>query len=254
MASSTIKSARRVIEILEYFDRERRPLGLTEICGALEYPLSSGTGMLKSLVVLGYLEYDRSNRTYLPTMRVAMLGRWVAEQSLSGSRMLPLMEELRERTRETVMLGAQNDTRVLYVHVLGSPQPLNYSPEPGSLHPLVRSCIGLALLSTKPDSDIDVLVTRNNQKESDRRSHVALKDIREKVSAIRHQGYIFSRQLGAEGVGMVAMPLPTDPFDRIFAIALGGPAERLEKHLAANVAVMNSAIKRFLPRPRRRAD
>ncbi len=29
------------------------------------------------MVVLGYLDYDRFSRTYLPTMRIASLGSWV---------------------------------------------------------------------------------------------------------------------------------------------------------------------------------
>ena len=75
MADAAIKSARRVFEIMEFFDRARRPLGLKAICDELRYPVSSGAAMLKSLVTLGYLEYDRKTQTYLPTMRIAVLGR-----------------------------------------------------------------------------------------------------------------------------------------------------------------------------------
>lgn len=72
MADAAIKSARRVFEIMEFFDRARRPLGLKAICDELRYPVSSGAAMLKSLVTLGYLEYDRKTQTYLPTMRIAV--------------------------------------------------------------------------------------------------------------------------------------------------------------------------------------
>src|SRR5919204_5284479 len=102
MANAPIKPARRVIEIMEFFDRKRRPIGLKEICDGLGYPVSSGAAMLKSLMLLGYLEYDKASRTYLPTMRIAVLGRWVADQLFNEFKMLPLMEELRERTRETI--------------------------------------------------------------------------------------------------------------------------------------------------------
>ena len=40
---------------------------------------------------------------------------------------------------------------------------------------------------------------------------------------------------------------PNEPFTRTFAIALGGPVQRLERHLDENVATMRSAIRRFLP-------
>jgi len=246
MADATIKSARRVIEIMEHFDRKRRPLGLKEICETLGYPVSSGAAMLKSLMLLGYLEYDRVSRTYLPTMRIAVLGRWVADQLFNEFKMLPLMEELRERTRETVILGTQSEIRAQYVHVLRSPQPLSYSAEPGSLRPLTRTGVGLVLLSTKSDVEIDTLVYRSNYEELNRSRRVALKDVMEKVIAIRRQGHFFSRHLYTEGVGVIAMPLPVAPFNRTFVIALGGPVRRLEKTLPANLAAMRRAIRIFL--------
>ncbi|MDA9392223.1 hypothetical protein WN73_16800 [Bradyrhizobium sp. CCBAU 45394] len=249
MANSTIKSARRVIEIMEFFDRKRRALGLKEICEALDYPVSSGAAMLKSLMLLGYLEYDRVTRTYLPTMRIAVLGRWVADQLFNEFKMLPLMDDLRERTRETIILGTQSEIRAQYVHVLRSPQPLSYSAEPGSLRPLTRSGVGLVLLSTKSDAEIDTLVYRSNYDEANRARRVALKEVMEKVTVIRKQGYFFSRHLYTEGVGVIAMPLPVAPYNRTFVIALGGPVRRLEKNLSSNLVAMRRAIKAFLPDP-----
>ena len=248
MADAAIKSARRVFEIMEFFDRARRPLGLKAICDELRYPVSSGAAMLKSLVTLGYLEYDRKTQTYLPTMRIAVLGRWVSEQLFGEIRMLPLMEELRDRTRETVIVGTQSDISAQYVHVLRSNQALAYSAEPGSLRPLARCGVGLTLLSSKSDEEIDTLVYRSNHAEPVRSHRVALKDVMANIERIRKQGYFFSRGIYSEGIGVIAMPLPRAPFTRNFVIALGGPVYRLERDLDQNVAALRGTIRRFLPR------
>ena len=50
MADEAVKSAKRVFEILEYFDRERRPLALKDVLEGLDYPASSGSALMKSLV------------------------------------------------------------------------------------------------------------------------------------------------------------------------------------------------------------
>jgi DNA-binding IclR family transcriptional regulator len=247
MADTAIKSARRVFEIMEFFDRERRPLGLKSICDTLDYPVSSGAAMLKSLVSLGYLEYDRNTQTYLPTMRIAVLGRWVSEQLFSEIKILPLMEDLGARSRETVIVGTQSDISAQYVHVLRSNQTLSYSAEPGSLRPLARCGVGLTLLSNKSDADIDTLVYRNNHAEPVRSRRVALKDVMGSIEKIRRQGFFFSRNLYTEGVGVIAMLLPRAPFTRTFVIALGGPVQRLERRLDEHVAMMRSAVRRFLP-------
>ena len=74
MDRDAVKSARRAFEILELFERERRPLALKDILDDRGYPASSGSALLKSLVTLGYLDYDNDRRTYFPTMRIAALG------------------------------------------------------------------------------------------------------------------------------------------------------------------------------------
>ena len=45
----------------------------------LGYPQSSTTVLLKSLIVLGYLNYDRKARTYVPSLKLASIGGWIAD-------------------------------------------------------------------------------------------------------------------------------------------------------------------------------
>jgi len=78
VTESAVKSAKRAFEILEAFSRHRRPLALKELLDELDYPASSGSALMKSLVALGYLDYDGERRTYFPTMRIAALGSCIA--------------------------------------------------------------------------------------------------------------------------------------------------------------------------------
>ena len=72
-----IKTAIRVCEIFELFEEVRRPLRLKDFTNRFQYPPSSASGLLKSLVELGYLEYDLNSRCYLPTMRMPMISSWI---------------------------------------------------------------------------------------------------------------------------------------------------------------------------------
>ena len=94
MADGAVKSAQRALEILEVFARHRRPLALKEILDELGYPTSSGSALMKSLVQLGYLDYDRERRTYFPTMRIAVLGAWVPGALFGDGQLLPALEDL----------------------------------------------------------------------------------------------------------------------------------------------------------------
>ena len=69
MPRSPIKSAARVLEGLELFSELRAPLRQKYVVERLGYPQSSTTGLLKSLVSVGYLNYHRATRTYFSSIR-----------------------------------------------------------------------------------------------------------------------------------------------------------------------------------------
>ncbi|SUW01020.1 transcriptional regulator [Bordetella pertussis] len=58
--TNEVKSAVRVIQILEYFDTVRREAGVLEISRALGFPASSTAGILRSLQRLSYLVQGRA--------------------------------------------------------------------------------------------------------------------------------------------------------------------------------------------------
>ncbi|MGY4290712.1 DNA-binding IclR family transcriptional regulator [Bradyrhizobium sp. LM2.7] len=67
--------------------RVRRPCAMSEIGLALGYPPSSTTVLLKTLVGLGYLNFDRRTRVYFPTPKVTSLGDWIPKSLFGNSRL-----------------------------------------------------------------------------------------------------------------------------------------------------------------------
>src|SRR3954464_13358310 len=80
LEQKTMKSAGRVLEILEYFDDIQRSSTVMEVANALGYPQSSASALLRSLVATGYLNFDPRTRMYITSSRVALLGSWVNSQ------------------------------------------------------------------------------------------------------------------------------------------------------------------------------
>lgn len=245
MAEQSIKSARRVFEVLEYFDRIRAPVTLSEICDAFGYPPSSGSGLLKSLVQLGYLEYDKRSRTYLPTMRIAQLGSWVATDLFGGLNILRLMEDLRDATRETVVLAARSDLQAQYVHVVHSNEALHFAVAPGTLRPLARAGFGRLLLSAEPDAVVEATVRRIDAQRGARDAKIDQRELMAELKLIRRQGYAASESRITPGVSTMGVLLPTTPFGRTFAIGVGGPSERIEARSDANLRLLRDCAKTF---------
>ena len=111
MKQRVVKSAARTLQVLEFFDEVRASASVMEVSRALSYPQSSTSGLLKSLVTLGYLSYDPYARLYTPTHRVTLLGSWIEAPVLR--QIVQLMEDLGRQTGETIMLGEQ-DTITLF--------------------------------------------------------------------------------------------------------------------------------------------
>jgi len=245
VAESAVKSARRVFEILEHFDRTRRPLALRDILDHLGYPASSGSALLKSLVGLGYLDYDRERRTYFPTMRIAALGAWVSDALFGDGALAGLMNHLHALTGETVILATQSDLHAQYVHLIHSAEPLQFSVPPGARRPLGASGMGWLLLSAKDDAEIERLRRRINAESSDG-PQLTREGLLERVNEVRARGYAFSKHTVSEGAGVIAALLPRGPFGRVHAIGVAGPVSRLERKEEMIVAELRAGVDRLM--------
>jgi IclR family KDG regulon transcriptional repressor len=246
MADSTIKTARRVFEILDFFDEHRRPLSLKELVDGLDYPLSSASALLKSMVALGYLDYDRYSRTYMPTMRMAALGSWVHGALFGDGEVLELVRHMSEVTSETITLGTQSDLFAQYIHVIPSQLPIQLVIKPGDVRSVVGSGLGWLLLSARSDEEIDLLVRRINLSERNMGKRVALPELMQKISEIRRNGYVVSRHTVVPGGGIIAMLLPARRHNRVLAIGINGLVERLDPRQDFIIRELRSAVRQYL--------
>jgi hypothetical protein len=107
---------------------------------------------------LGYLAFDPVHRGYHPTVRVAILGGWLNEALAPKGSVTNIMEELRRRTGETIILALQNGIYAQYASILLGTSPERIYIRIGALKPICRAAVGKALLAGKSRSEIALLV------------------------------------------------------------------------------------------------
>ena len=242
MQSSQVKSATRAIEILELFKRVRQPRAMSEIALALGYPQSSTTVLLKTLVTLGYLNFDRGERLYFPTPKVTSLGDWVPRALFGNSRVLEAMRDVHAETGESVSINIKNDVYIQYVQVMHSTHALRFHVDEGTLRPLTQSGVGWTLLSTIPDEKIDNIVRRANLA-TEKSQRVSVEEILERVHEIREKGYCWAENVPFLGGGTICALLPIQIQGQPAVIGLGGAAERIRRNHDRYLAVLQRAIK-----------
>ena len=223
--NKTVKSAGRVLEILEYFDDLQRQSTVMEIAEALGYPQSSTSALLRSLVSMGYLDYDPYARTYITSSRVALLGSWVNSQFVAEGAIIALMKALNARTGDTVVLAVRHGLHVQYIHVIQATSPARLHMTLGTVRPLAGSGAGFALLSTMSDAEVTRLVMRINAEAEEGQALVKVREVLDQLAEIRRKGYAFTCDMVTRGGGIIAAPLPRAGAKQRMIVGIGGISE-----------------------------
>lgn len=237
-----VKSAVRVVELFEYFDRIQRGSSVMEIARALDIPQSSTSALLRSLVQLGYLDQDAGRKSFVPTPRLTRLGSWVAPAITPASEVIALMNELGERTGETIILGAIAGDVVRYIHVVPATTAMRLHVGPDTARPIVASGLGRLLLSMLPTERIREIVQRHVAAHPRDPARPALPQVMRDLSRIRAQRYCISVNRITPGAGVVAVPLPVQEGGPQLALGIGGLAMTMERDRERLVRLMRQGI------------
>ena len=247
MQPAQVKSASRAIEILEFFCKVRSPKSLSEIAQALGYPLSSTTVLLKTLIGMGYLSFDRRERVYFPTPKVASLGDWVSQALFGSTPILKAMRDVHAATGESTSIDTANDIQLQYLQIIQSIHPLRFHVDEGTLRPLTQSAVGWLLMSQMPNQTIDDIVRRTNIATKRPGESVKSAEIMERVRTIRRAGYGWAENIPFLGGATLCVLLPVTIHDRPVALGIGGALERMRQNRDRYLAVLKRAARAMKP-------
>jgi DNA-binding IclR family transcriptional regulator len=226
-ASGVVKSAARVLEMLELWADAQMPLTVEQVARGLGYPQSSAWTLVHSLQRLGYLGVDRTTRAYLPTLRVALLGTWIRLGDRVGDEIVRGLEEIQRETGETVILALESGVSVQYIHIVMSEALIRLHLQPGMKRPIARAAAGKVLLARKTNAEIGRIVRRLNSQAADRSQLLDESRVIREIEKVRRSGFAETAGTVTDGAGVIAFALPKRPGQPPLAVGVGGPLERL---------------------------
>lgn len=243
MAEALVKSAARTIEIMELFAAERRRLTLAQLGTLLDYPKSSLSVLLKSLLSQGYLSYLPTDLTYFPTLKVTALGDWIPDIVL-GEELMPILQSLRDATSETITLTTPAGQYMRCLRVILGTQRIALQVDEGVTFPILGSAIGSAYLASLPEPESRAFLARARSPRSG--NTAAEVDAAEAlVAEARRQGYSSVYDGVTEDTGAIAMAMPTTALGDVLVVAVAGLNNRI--HLAEQRIVKILAA--HIPKP-----
>lgn len=245
MATYSVKSAERALELLEFFAEWRRPASITEISQSLGYPQSSTSVLMRSLTESGYFDHEARTGMYVPNVRLALATAWIGEELFSERSLLRLMEQVLAQSGHTVMIGTLQGVHVRYLHVLQATRAERFVAKIGSLRPLFRSAPGRMLVTTLPERDVAVMLRRANALETDARLRVDFDSaMRERAKALR-DGHAMSMGTSMPGAAGLAILLPVPRGHEPLTLSVGGPMREIKRDRERLVALLHDSVAAF---------
>lgn len=223
-----VKSASRVMYIFEVFAKTRRPMPLAELARDLAIPRSSCLALLRTLSSRGYL-YSVGSNAYYPTRMLYEMAEVIARHDPLIESVLPVVTALRDKTKETVILGKRQDDRVIYLLVIESEQTIRYSAHPGFFKPLHGSASGKALLAVLPEEERKALLKRLELPVITPRTITDPQELEKDLLAGTARGWQFTE--GENVPDVIAIAAPVQLNGEAHALVVTGPIHRMKAEL-----------------------
>jgi len=238
----TVKSATRVFDMLEVFERQRRPLRVADLVESLDAPQSSVSMLLKTLVSQGYLDCNPATREYCPSARVAHMCDWVTHLPHRPQAIPEAMQKLAEQTGETIMLGRIEGVHLQYAAVIHSREAVRFAAVSGTKRPLHRTALGMILMSELDDERIGLLIRRYNAERETEDKPANLQATLREIGIARDQGYYQSGGLATPGGGVIAKLLPSPLRGQKMALGVGARLDHLQLHKREYLDRLSEAV------------
>ncbi|WP_183664412.1 IclR family transcriptional regulator [Phyllobacterium trifolii] len=219
--NSEVKSAGRILDILEYMSSCREPIPLSKIVSDLSLPKSSTHGLVQTLAARGHVSRNsmghyvlvESSRHGFPFRR--------HEEPLVVTAM-PFMERLRDESGETVLLSTMNarcDMRRLAKCV--SHHPVRYDVNMDAAITAYCTATGRVLLAHSPAEVLESYLSRVKLLSYTGFTITDVRQIRDILANVRRDGYAVNDQEFITGSTGIAAPLYDAKGNVVAALNLG---------------------------------
>jgi IclR family KDG regulon transcriptional repressor len=239
-----LKTLARGFQVLASFTPEKPEASLTDIAEVLGCDASTASRFAYTLEELGYLERDKETKLYRVSPQVYGL-----TVSLSGPRnirkvSLPFMEDLRDRTGETVVLGIRDGAEMVVIEVVETRHALVPRGWVGGRVPVYCSALGKATLIHLSKPDLVKLIDTITFIPYTENTLVNRIDLLVELDLTRERGWSINREEYTRGVISVGAPIFSGRGEPAGAICIDVPKARLpDKRVIERIAaeVKNTA-------------
>lgn len=247
--NTEVKSAARVLELLELLARLGAPIALKDVVSTLGIPKSSAHGLLQTLVARGYAERAPAERYVLHESFRQQPG-WVggSEAQLMAIAQ-PIMDQLRDELGETVFLGVRGARgNVKALGKAASRAPIRYDADLVGLRPAYCTGMGRVLLAYWDPVSTESYLTRTKLKAYTPNTVTDPQKLRQLLARVRQDGYAVLEEEYVLGGSATAAPVLHRDGTVVAALNVGTVSSRYPQSKRRIIAAVVRAAARISQR------
>lgn len=238
----TVRTADRTLDIFESFARRQQPITVSDLARELSLPTSTCFSLVRTLAERGFVYYLRPRGAFYPTRRLGQVADAIGRHDPIAQHVRPFLEELCDKTGETVILGKLQGLGVIYLEIVESRHALRYTMHVGAIRELHASSIGKAILAVMDDEPrrrilAELKYPRLTEHTLRSRAHYE-KSLAEGLA----RGYWTNMSESSPDIMGVALPVRL--FGDAYGINVIGPQSRLERHLKSHIDALKTTVRK----------
>jgi len=219
-----VKSDQTLFSILEVL-RERGPVRLTDIATELDIAKSTVHDHLSMLRQYDFVK--RADRGYELGLRFLDYGLETRRREEIFEFGKSKVEELAERTGETVWCIVEEHGRAVYLYGASGDQSIAPPETTGTHRPLHCIAAGKAILAFLDPEYANTIIDERNLESVTEHTITDRAELERELEAIRDSGVAYNLQEGILGVHAIGAPVLDTEGSVFGAISVAGPANRL---------------------------
>jgi DNA-binding IclR family transcriptional regulator len=250
--SSTVAKAIGILDILA--SKADVGISLAELSTLIDMPKSSTHRYLATLQELRLAERIEGDRYCLGTKVIELAGSFLVHSDLR-SESQAVLNDLAEKTGETIHLAVPSGTEVVYIAKVESRHALGMFSHIGARLPMYCTSLGKAILAFGSADRLQAVINEPRKPRTPN-SITSVQALKENLALIRTRGYAMDdeeNEIGIRCVGAAIFDYNATP---IAAISISAPRERMDLErwaslgpLVREAAQMISSRKGFAGHP-----
>jgi DNA-binding IclR family transcriptional regulator len=202
-----IKSIEKCFVILDRLYSGDNLLTLEEITQKSGFKKTTCFRLLKTMRSLGLVELAPGTKKYQFGPKLVTVGLSALKNMNLRNSALPILQQLRDDTRETINLTILNGTEILYVERLMSDYLVNVNVNVGDRLPVYCASMGKVILAFLPESRMKKIISLTKFEPKTNQTIVSEPALIKELAEIRAQGFAINDEELEKGLRAVAAPI-----------------------------------------------